>query len=109
MTTLARNHDSASLPDSYLDWHPMTGIRSETATPGVAGMAISRRALLGAAVGATAAALAGCAAESRTTRPVAAVSPVKSPTPTPTATATATATLIGDGSTQDTGPQPHQP
>jgi hypothetical protein len=74
-------------------------------------MAISRRALLGAAMGATAAALAGCAAELPATHPVAGASPVNSPTPTPTPTpsATPTATLIGDGSTQDTGPQPYQP
>ena len=54
-----------------------------------------------AAMGATAAALAGCAVELPATHPVAGASPVESPTPP--------AKLIGDGSTQDTGPQPHQP
>jgi hypothetical protein len=68
-------------------------------------MAISRRALLGAAVGATAAALAGCGAELLATHLVAGASPGTSPTPT----STPSAKLIGDGSTQDTGPQPHQP
>src|SRR3954469_17270768 len=68
-------------------------------------MAISRRALLGAAVGATAAALAGCASKPRATHPAAGASPATTPSPS----STPTAKLIGDGSTQDTGPQPHQP
>jgi len=63
---------------------------------------------LGAAMGATAAALAGCAAKLPATHPVAGASPVKSPTPTPAPPVVA-ARLIGDGSTRDTGPQPHQP
>jgi hypothetical protein len=62
-------------------------------------MAISRRALLGAAMGATAAALTGCGVQSRGTH--LGSSSGKS--------STLAAKLIGDGSTADTGPQPHQP
>jgi hypothetical protein len=64
-------------------------------------MAISRRALLGAAMGATAATLTGCAPKSRASHLGAGASPGKS--------STLSAKLIGDGSTADTGPQPHQP
>jgi hypothetical protein len=67
----------------------------------VAAMAVSRRALLGAAMGATAAALAGCGPNPRATQGLAGAAPGASPTPS--------AKLIGDGSTADTGPQPHQP
>jgi hypothetical protein len=70
-------------------------------------MVISRRAVLGAAMGATAASLAGCVAKAPTPRPAADASPVISPTPT--GSLSPTARLIGDGSTEDTGAQPNQP
>ncbi len=78
-------------------------------------VAISRRALLGAAAGVAAGSgLTACGSESSqlvsstsakpspaTTAPVTPESPAGSLSPT--------SKVIGDGSTQDTGPQPHQP
>jgi hypothetical protein len=64
-------------------------------------MAISRRALLGAAMGATAATLAGCGGRIASASPGRPSTPSAGPTPS--------AKPIGDGSTEDTGPQPHQP
>jgi len=64
-------------------------------------MAVSRRALLTGAMGTAAAALAGCGVASSTaSRPS---------TATPKSASKPPAKPIGDGSTQDTGAQPHQP
>ena len=60
---------------------------------------------MGAAIGATAAALAGSGAELLASHRAADASTGKSATPTPTPSGKP----IGDGSTADTGPQPHQP
>ncbi|MBB5868051.1 hypothetical protein F4553_001430 [Allocatelliglobosispora scoriae] len=60
-------------------------------------------------MGVTAAALAGCVPESPTTRPSASASSVVTSPAGPAPVPSPTGRLIGDGSTQDTGPQPHQP
>ena len=71
---------------------------------------VSRRAILGTAAGAALGVVAGCG----TTRPHPVAAP---PSTAPGSTAasahpaasSASPKVIGDGSTQDTGPQPHQP
>ncbi len=80
---------------------------------------ISRRAVLGAGGGLSLTALSGCVAgpatppgttgsdPTRTDATGSASTPVQ--TPTPTTSSTPTVPVIGDGSTSDTGPQPHQP
>jgi hypothetical protein len=69
---------------------------------------ITRRAVLTTAAAGALGALAGCGPEpgSRAGRSAVSSAPVRSATPAATA---ATPRLIGDGSTSDTGPQPHQP
>lgn len=74
---------------------------------------ISRRGVLGLAAGATAAGLAGCAGGSPGGRHASGGSP---PSPTPSAgsprvspSPSPSVRTIGDGSTADTGAQPHQP
>ncbi|WP_431960843.1 hypothetical protein [Actinacidiphila sp. bgisy160] len=75
---------------------------------------ISRRGVLGLAAGAAAAGLVGCAGEDPGGRHVNGGSPA-SPTPStgrqgkPTPSPSPSVRAIGDGSTADTGPQPHQP
>ncbi|MGK4581059.1 hypothetical protein [Kitasatospora sp. HPMI-4] len=64
--------------------------------------ALSRRNLLAAGAGAAATLMAGCASSGTGGRPAA--PPRSAGSPKPPAPA-----LIGDGSTSDTGPQPHQP
>jgi hypothetical protein len=88
--------------------HTLIGINPRTVTAGVAAMAISRRALLGAGIGAMTAGLAGAAMELLPGGPVAGASKITPTTPPPSAP-TPSAKLIGDGSTSDTGPQPNQP
>jgi hypothetical protein len=73
-------------------------------------VAIGRRAVLGAAVGAAAGALAGCGTRGAgLILPGAAPATSQSRAAAPKPSAAATSTLIGDGSTRDSGPQPHQP
>jgi len=68
-------------------------------------VAISRRALLGAAVGATAGgALAACGTGGPQVVPAAAAKPGPA-----AGKQSPTSGVIGDGSTRDSGPQPHQP
>ncbi|MEU2348403.1 hypothetical protein [Modestobacter sp. NPDC049651] len=72
---------------------------------------VTRRAFLGTAA---AAGLAGCASfaarpTARATPPAGTTPPSPAPPPAPPAPATPAVRLVGDGSTSDTGPQPHQP
>ncbi|BFU44292.1 hypothetical protein [Krasilnikovia sp. MM14-A1004] len=69
-------------------------------------MAMGRRAFLGAAVTAAAGALAGCSTGDTPSSAPTASHPTTAPATPSTAT---TSGLIGDGSTRDSGPQPHQP
>ncbi|MFD9126840.1 hypothetical protein [Kitasatospora sp. NPDC059571] len=73
--------------------------------------ALSRRTLLTAGAATAAALAAGCASDTGTAGGQAAAPPARASggSGTPTATPQPPATLIGDGSTSDTGPQPHQP
>ncbi|WP_345133794.1 hypothetical protein [Dactylosporangium darangshiense] len=71
-------------------------------------MAISRRALLGGALGVTAAAVAGFTVESVATRRSASAD-ASGARVTGRASQAAPVRPIGDGSTADTGAQPHQP
>ncbi|GAA1242808.1 hypothetical protein GCM10009665_37020 [Kitasatospora nipponensis] len=78
--------------------------------------ALSRRSLLAAGAATAATLAAGCARPGTAPKAAtaAAAAPVPSASASPSATSSPTparppATLIGDGSTSDTGPQPHQP
>ncbi|MEU1619022.1 hypothetical protein ABZ479_17210 [Streptomyces sp. NPDC005722] len=73
---------------------------------------ISRRGVLGLAAGAAAAGLAGCAGEGAGGRHAGGASEPSSPSASSThgrPSPSPSVRTIGDGSTADTGPQPHQP